>query len=88
VATAPWNRECFGGKPVFSGVGTIFMRTAVLISIAETFQGRIALHSLPQSEQFYRDCGMTELGLDSKKEDLNYFEMTVAQAKAYLAKRQ
>ena len=37
VAKAPWNRECFGSKPIFGGVGTVFMRTAITISIAEAF---------------------------------------------------
>ena len=87
VAKAPWNRECFGNKPVFGGIGTIFMRTAITISIAETFRGRLGLHSLPQSEKFYRDCGMTDHGVDTHKENLVYFEMTEDQAQSYLTKK-
>jgi hypothetical protein len=40
----------------------------------EGFRGRIGLHALPQAETFYaRNCGMTDLGNDMRKEGLRIF---------------
>ena len=63
----------------------VLIATAVQLSLEEGFRGRIGLHSLPQAETFYAtNCGMTDLGKDTKKEGLRYFEMTPAQAAAFL----
>jgi hypothetical protein len=83
VETAPWNRRPIVSEPEFSGVGTVFMRAAIEISREEGFYGRIGLHSLPQSEPFYRRLNMTELGADSSKQNLTYFEMTSEQADVF-----
>jgi hypothetical protein len=84
VATAPWNRPDLVKAPSFRKAGTVMVRTAIQLSQNEGFRGRIGLHSLRQSEAFYRRCGMTELGPDSDYDQLTYFEMTEAQALAFL----
>lgn len=84
LATAPWNRAAVVPKPRFKGVGTLLLAAAISLSIAEEFGGRIGLHALPQAESWYRDvCGMTDLDIDST--GMRYFEMTEAQARAFLA---
>ncbi|HEB55825.1 MAG TPA: GNAT family N-acetyltransferase [Gammaproteobacteria bacterium] len=85
LATAPWNRPSLVGCPKYKGVGSIMIATAIQASVDEEMQGRIGLHSLPQADPFYRDiCGMTDLGVDSDKQNLRYFEMTAEQAMAFL----
>jgi len=85
ISTAPWNRRGFDGVPKYKGTGHVLLGAAVSLSTHEGFDGRIGLHSLPQSESWYRDiCGMSELGSDSNKEDLVYFEFTSKQAHAYI----
>jgi GNAT superfamily N-acetyltransferase len=85
--TAPWNWEVTTIQQTgqFRGVGMQLIRAAVLWSRAEGFGGRLALHSLPQAEDFYRSrCGMTDLGVHSTYQGLRYFEMTESQAKSFL----
>jgi hypothetical protein len=85
VATAPWNSPGLVDVPRYGLVGRVLIATAVQLSVEEGFRGRIGLHSLPQAETFYAtNCGMTDLGKDTKKEGLRYFEMTPAQAAAFL----
>ena len=85
VATAPWNSPGLVEIPRFSLVGRVLIATAVQLSVEEGFRGRIGLHALPQAETFYaRNCGMTDLGNDKRKEELRYFEMTPEQAAAFL----
>jgi len=85
VATAPWNSPGLVDVPRYGLVGRVLIATAVQLSLEEGFRGRIGLHSLPQAETFYAtNCGMTDLGKDTKKEGLRYFEMTPAQAAAFL----
>jgi hypothetical protein len=72
-------------EPRFSGVGTVLMAAAIQFSIDEEFSGRVGLHSLPQADDWYRKCGMTDLGPDAgEKQNLRYFEMTPEQAKEFL----
>jgi hypothetical protein len=53
------------------------MRAAIQLSIDEGFHGRVGLHSLPQSEPFYRDkCLMQFCGHDPHYQDLSYYELT------------
>ena len=56
------------------GVGTALLAESVLISYEHGMEGRIGLHSLPQSETFYQHRGMTELGTDPMYYPLRYFE--------------
>lgn len=83
LETAPWNQQKIVSVPEFGGIGTVFLRAAVEISRDEGFHGRIGLHSLPQSEDFYRRLEMSELGGDPAKQNLKYFEMTSRQADAF-----
>jgi hypothetical protein len=86
VATAPWNSPIVVKEPTYALVGRILIAAAVQISQAEEFAGRTGLHSLPQSESWYRDnCGMTDLGPDpNDRSKLRYFEMTPEQANRFL----
>lgn len=84
VSTAPWNRPEISGIQQFHGVGTILVLAAIELSRFEGFQGRIGLHSLSQATDFYANaCGMSSLGPDPHYDDLDYFEMTQAQADAF-----
>lgn len=85
VATAPWNSPTLVDVPRYGLVGRVLIATAVQLSIEEGFRGRLGLHALPQAETFYeQNCGMTDLGKDTRKEGLRYFEMTTDQAAAFL----
>lgn len=87
VENAPWNRPELNDFPRYRGIGTILIRAAIEVSLAEGFNGRIGLHSLPQSEGFYRDkIGMTDMGTDQSYLDLRYFEMTAEQSVSFIQK--
>ena len=62
IETAPWNLAGLVETPRFSGVGIALLQAAIQLSADEGFGGRIGLHSLPQSEPFYRRY-MCDLGL-------------------------
>ena len=83
VESAPWNRAEIVAEPRFKGVGVVMIRAAIEVSREEGFQGRIGLHSLPRSEPFYVQCGMSDLGIDGTYENLRYFEMTPEQAATF-----
>lgn len=79
IETAPWNQRLYAEtSPRFAGVGTQLLRVAIQISVEAGCEGRIGLHSLPQSEGFYRP-NFHDLGVDPA-EDLRYFEMSEEQA--------
>ena len=83
LATAPWNRPRLTDNPRFKGVGRLLLAAAISLSVDEEFGGRIGLHALPRAESWYRDvCRMTALGVDGT--GMQYFEMTEAQADAFL----
>lgn len=85
LACAPWNRPGFTNNRQYTGVGPLLLGTAITYSIDQGFDGRIGLHSLPQSESWYREkCGMTDLGIDGDYQNLRYFEMTAAQAQTFI----
>ncbi|RQO37229.1 GNAT family N-acetyltransferase [Herminiimonas sp. KBW02] len=87
IENAPWNRKELLLTPRYRGVGSILIRAAIELSKEEGFKGRIGLHSLPQANDWYANsCGMSDLGIDTNKEGLRYFEMTPAQAEAFIAK--
>lgn len=93
VETAPWNWDVpqVGQKRRFGGLGRQLLELAVQWSDDLGFKGRTGLHSLYQSEPFYRDgCKMTDLGEDPAYDPrlarpLRYFEFSETQAKAFLA---
>ncbi len=77
LESAPWNLRAMVDTPLYGGVGPVLMQTAVQLSYDEGFHGRIGLHALPQSEEFYRDdCEMHGCGPDASYHDLPYYEMT------------
>jgi hypothetical protein len=82
LQTAPWNRVDLVGSRQFEGIGTSLLLAAIARSEHEGFHGRIGLHSLPQSEGYYRTkLGMSDLGPDSLKQQLRYFEVSPEQAR-------
>lgn len=84
LEVAPWNLGD-ADRQRFRGVGTALVTAAIDLSLSEGFAGRVALHSLPQAESYYRDsCEMTDLGPDSSYDDLRYFEMTAQQAAEFI----
>ena len=83
IATAPWNRRA-AGRIRYRGVGTVFLAAAIIQSRTMGFRGRVALHSLPDAENFYRGQGLTELGRDSSHQNLLYFEMTEEGARKFI----
>lgn len=90
LENAPWNRQHLPGDVVrFAGVGSVLVRAAVEVSLAEGFKGRLGLHSLPQSDAFYAKIGMTDMGVDTNYQSgrMRYFEMTTEQAAAFISGR-
>lgn len=86
LEVAPWNQPIVGMQRRFKGAGLILMAAAAALSDELEFKGRVGLHSLPQSESFYRDLGMIDLGPDKEVfGDLRYFEMTADVAQALIA---
>ncbi len=86
IETAPWNLIQPTIPPRFIGIGSLFLLEAVLLSLDRSFEGRVGLHSLPSSEDFYRHkCGMTDLGPDPAYFDLRYFEYTSIDALNWLS---
>ena len=74
LASAPWNRYSVGDRPYLVGVGRTLLLLARQRSIELGYGGRIALHSLSQTEAFYRRNNMIDYGADPEKEGLVYFE--------------
>ncbi|AMX98799.1 GNAT family N-acetyltransferase [Mesorhizobium ciceri] len=86
LEVAPWNQPIVGMQRRFKGAGTILMVAAAALSVDQEFKGRVGLHALPQSEVFYRDIGMIDLGPDAEVPGkLHYFEMTAEVAQALIA---
>ena len=84
VASAPWNRPRFVDNPKYKGIGRHLVATAVSLSVELGFKGRIGLHSLPQSESWYRDeAKFATDGYDESK-SMHYFELTEELAQAFL----
>lgn len=86
LATAPWNLRALVSQPRFAGVGLVLLHAAVQISLDNDFKGRIGLHSLPQAEEFYERHGFQCLGVDRKKENLKYYELSPQAASEFIAR--
>lgn len=85
LAAAPWNRPKLVPDPRYKLVGRVLLGTAISLSVDLGLQGRIGLHSLPQSESWYQDIdGFTDVEFDAAKR-MRYFEMTAAAATAFLS---
>jgi len=65
LSAAPWNSKASTANPKYKLVGKVLLQAAIELSDDEGFKGRIGLHSLPQSETFYSNIGMTDLGKDT-----------------------
>jgi hypothetical protein len=86
LEVAPWNQSFAGTPKKYRGAGHILMTVAAALSFEQGFKGRVGLHSLPQSESFYQQLGMIDLGPDTNVHgDLHYFEMTSDLAQALTA---
>ncbi len=84
VAVAPWNRPPIQSTPRYRGLGKLMIGVAVAISDQEHLDGRCGLHSLIQSEGFYRKLGMADLGLDPTEGNLRYFEFDPKSASNFI----
>lgn len=85
IEAAPWNTKNLAPSPRYGAVGKRLIEAAIRFSLVEEFGGRIGLHSLPQSEQFYENaCGMTRGEIDPRCENLRWFELTEGHAKKFL----
>lgn len=82
LATAPWNLSDFERR--YKGVGTILVRAAVQISLEAGFKGRICLHALPKSEEFYDCLGLTKMERDKDAQDLTYYELDEAKVDQFI----
>ena len=92
LEVAPWNirklTAALDRQPEFGAVGTRLVEAAVRQSMAEGFEGRVGLHSLPTSERFYLDgCGMLPGDLDTGKQELLWCEFTPERAERFLKGR-
>jgi len=84
IAVAPWNRALlFREQQKYKYVGKVLIAVALSKSIEIGAGGRMGLVSLPQAREWYGRF-MTEIGPDVACPDLTYFEMTEAQAIAFL----
>ena len=88
IEAAPWNRAEFGvDAQQLSGCGTLLVGTAMKLSLEEGFKGRIGLHSLAQSNDFYANhCELQDLGPEPDHRNLRYFEATPGIAQQFLGK--
>jgi hypothetical protein len=84
VAVAPWNRKIVQHPQRFKNLGKVMLGQAVATSIAAGLDGRCGLHSLPQSEGFYRRIGMSDFGTDLAYSSLRYFEFSVQAARNFV----
>ena len=86
LAVAPWNRDAVQSPQRFRGLGTVLIGAAVRTSMSLGYDGRCGLHSLPQSEGFYRRIGMGDLGVNGRSSPLRYFEFSAASAEQFVKK--
>ncbi|HET6572762.1 MAG TPA: hypothetical protein VFG68_04100 [Fimbriiglobus sp.] len=85
LESAPWNSRAVVRVPRYLTVGRRLLAAAVELSMELGHDGRVGLHSLPQSEGFYEyACGMYPWGQDPGYHGLMYYEFTVNQATEYL----
>lgn len=78
LQVAPWNiPHKFRQDKRHKGVGSIMLDVAsrYCANLGAQYQKGYALHSLPQSLEFYRAIGLNELGVDSNYLGLVYFEL-------------
>ncbi|MBI1333807.1 MAG: hypothetical protein GC165_13115 [Armatimonadetes bacterium] len=92
VESAPWNvkryMDAIGQNQRFKDTGLELLKAAIRHSVDIGCQGRVGLHSLVESEGFYRCAGMTEHGKDGNKNGLVYFEFATAEAMTLIGETQ
>ncbi|BAZ18595.1 hypothetical protein NIES4071_104800 (plasmid) [Calothrix sp. NIES-4071] len=74
IATAPLNRKVIQNPPKLRGVGTALLLFTRERSLELGYEGRVGLHSFPDSKKFYDNRGMYDLGTDEDYDELVYFE--------------
>ena len=86
VQRAPWNiSNSIGSDVKYRRCGTVMLGKAVEYSASLKSEGRVGLHSLPSTIDFYkRKIGMTALGLDRRHQNLMYLETTYRLSKSIL----
>jgi hypothetical protein len=81
LSTAPWNRRSIQENVTYKGVGSALVTFAISRSFDLGYQGRVGLHALPKAEDFYEKImEMFNLGCDTNKENLKYFELPASRA--------
>ena len=86
VRSAPWNiSNSIGSEVKYRRCGTVMLKKTIEYSISTKREGRIGLHSLPSTFDFYeRHIGMKALGFDRNYQNLMYFETTKTQSEEIL----
>jgi hypothetical protein len=85
LSVAPWNRKKLVERPRLIGVGSVLFTQAVGTSLEEGFSGRVGLHSLPTSADWYRKQRMQSFGPDpAYPSGLEYFEMSPDEAEKHI----
>jgi hypothetical protein len=87
LTVAPWNRAAILGRRNYKGVGTVLLTFAMLHSFNLGLQGRIALNTVKEAEDFYQklpffDGGydLFPAGNDGRYVSLKYLEMPEEEA--------
>lgn len=85
LEVAPWNQSRLVVERPFAGLGGLLLDVAISISRELGHEGKIGLHSLKQSETFYRNCRMTDCGVErfGYNRERRFFEMTPEQARSF-----
>lgn len=84
IEVAPWNRKNCGDRE-FAGLGPMLIYTAIRLSEALGFNGRLTLCALPSAESFYHRIGMVECGMNAGyNPPLRAFEFDDATAAGFL----
>ena len=87
IESAPWNQANSASALKYTGVGSILIAFAMLLSRDAGYNGVVGLHSLTAAETFYSHViGMTDLGIDTNYDGLRYFEMSQSRSTSYLQK--
>lgn len=87
LTVAPWNRASIQETRNYKGVGTVLLTFAILRSFNLGFEGRIALHSVKEAENFYQKMHFVHRGYDlfnlnnnGNLSELKYLEMPEEEA--------
>ncbi len=92
VAAAPWNRPPTGDTRFerLTPVGLVMIGTAIQLSVELGHEGRLAWHSKPGAESWYRANlpGLWSGGPDVSEDGFEYFELTGFAAREFLTRHQ